>query len=204
MRRIFLYFIMAVFSAASAMAQFADVAVNTPDVNLGIKVAHQNGDTVRITPITYEKMKAGTGSFLSGMTYGITKTKSKNVYKGKHSVNQLKVGDKFIFMFGEVPEAYEDVYGAFSPSHSIRNFTLCKMDVKKKTRELTTMESNLWSSSDIGAKANEDVKFEVTSPAVGVYEATITEAKPGEYCFIFNDAGAVSAFLGVFDFGIAE
>lgn len=190
------------FSSISSFAQFHDVQVLPPDIEVGISII-SNGDTIAIEPITYYKQKIGAGAFKSALTYGATKMKNKNFYKGKNSPNQIKEGDVIRFTFGEIPIEFMGSLYMFQPQYTIRNFSLCKFDVKKDRRELTTGEISLWSGSDLGVSENNNIEFEVKLVSGNIYEAKIIRATPGEYCFVFSDKG-VGAYTSIFDFSVIE
>lgn len=181
-------------------AQFHDAPISPTDLNVGISIITENGIT-EIEPIKFYKSKAGSGAFLSGLTYGIAKVKNKNYYKGESSPNKAKVGDIIRFSFGNVPLQFMQTHYMFSPTYTIRNFSLCKFDKKKSHRELKTAEASVWSGADTGVKENNDIEFEASVRGGGVYEAKIVKAEPGEYCFVFTDNG-IGAYMNVFDFSI--
>lgn len=200
MKKYTILFLISLFSVFSIGAQFHDVPVARTGLNVGISIISEN-DTTRIEPIKYSAQKVGSGAFLSGLTYGLAKVKNKIVYKGKNSPNKAKVGDTIRFAFGNVPPQYLAEYYMFQPVYTIRNFSLCKFDVKKKQRELKSGEISLWEGSDFGVKENNDVEFDVDVKDGQVFDAKIVKAKPGEYCFVFSDRG-VGIYMSVFDFAI--
>jgi hypothetical protein len=202
MKKTIILFCAILFSAISSFAQFHDAQVLPPNIEVGISII-SNGDTTTIEPITYYKQKNGAGAFVSALTYGATKVKNKNFYKGKNSPNQVKEGDVIRFAFGEIPIEFIGSLYMFQPQYTIRNFSLCKFDVKKDRRELTTGEISLWGGSDLGVSENNDIEFEVKLVGGNIYEAKIIRATPGEYCFVFSDKG-VGAYTSIFDFSVIE
>lgn len=184
----------------SAKAQFADADITPMAATVGIRII-SGSDTTQIHPIKYYKQKIGSGAFLAGLTYGAAKAKNKNFYKGGTSPNKVRVGDRIRFSFGEIPVEYLAALYMFGPQYSIRNYSLCRFDAKKDRRELTTGEFSLWSGSDVGTKESNDVVFEVVTVEPNVYEAIVTHAAPGEYCFLFTDNG-VGAYTNLFDFSV--
>lgn len=197
-----LLFAIALLMPLIANAQFHDVADVSPNIPEGIRIISTQ-DTVQIQPIKYFKQKFGSGAFAAGLTYGIAKTKTKNFYKGKFSPNKAKVGDTIRFCFGEIPPQYISNNYMFQEQYSIRNFSLCRFETKKDRRELTTGEVSVWSGADTGVKENHDIEFEVKTVAPGIYDAIITKAEPGEYCFVFTDNG-IGAYTSVFDFSVVK
>lgn len=186
----------------TSMAQFHDAPITQSGLNVGVSVVTDSSKT-EIEPIKYYKQKVGSGAFLSALTYGIAKVQNKNFYKGKNSPNQVRVGDTIRFSFGPVPPAFLATHYMFQDKYTIRNFSLCRFDVKKDHRELKTGEFSAWSGGDVGVKENTDIEFEVTVSNNGVYDAKIIKAEPGEYCFVFTDNG-IGAYMNVFDFSVPK
>lgn len=188
-----------VFFAINSHAQFSDVDIEPFQKEVGISMITNNGaDTTYLSPIKYKQLK-GSGGLAAALTYGIAKIKVKVTYVGNHSSNKVKVGDKFLFKFGNVPINAISSYYMFGSSYSIRNFSVSKFKVKKKERELVSAETSIWSGSKFGTDESTDIAFETKKVAPGMYEATIIQAIPGEYCFIFSDNG-VGAYNYTFDF----
>jgi len=50
----------------------------------------------------------------------------------------------------------------------------------------------------------DDALSDITSKQIknGIYEVTIKNASPGEYCFMYNGANGSGAYLPIFDFSI--
>lgn len=183
-------------------AQFSNAPVSKSTSGPGIVIVYADS-VARIEPIKYYKTKAGSGALLSGLTYGLAKTKSKNYYKGATSPNKVKVGDKFRFTFGELPPAEVVSMYMFMPGHTIRNFSLIEFEKKKKERELVTGEFGAWTGYSGGVNESNNIEFTVEEIEPNVYEATITKGLPGEYGFVFTDNG-VGAYQSVFDFSLCE
>lgn len=200
--RSFLILIISALAWINANAQFSDADITPMSTNVGIRIISAN-DTTLIHPIKYYKQKIGTGAFLSGLTYGATKVKNKNLYKGATSPNKVKIGDKIQFSFGEIPPEYSSALYMFAPQYSIRNYSLCKFESKGDRRELTTGEISIWTGSDLGTQENNDIAFKVATVAPNVYEATVIDGVPGEYCFLFTDNG-VGAYANLFDFSMVD
>lgn len=182
-------------------AQFSDIIVAPAQKNIGICiVTADTNDSISIVPIKYTKIK-NSGALAAAVSYGIAKVKVKCTYQGGKSPNRVKVGDKFVFKFGDIPLQFAQAYYMFAPSYSIKNFSLCKFDAKKDRRELTTAQASIWGNSEAGTSESNDISFDVIVVAPGVYEATITKASPGEYCFVFADNG-IGAYRNIFDFSV--
>lgn len=181
------------FVAAQCFAQFSDAPIVPTECNIGIRIVSET-ETL-IEPISYYKTKVNSGAFLSGF-------KTKNLYKGASSPNKAKVGDRFIFSFGEVPESLKLTMYMFGSQYSIRNFQLAKLKSKKERRELVTGEMKM-SGYDSGVEECTDIEFDVAVAKENTYVVTITSAKPGEYAFVFSDKG-VGAYQSIFDFSVQD
>lgn len=186
--------------AFSAQAQFSGVGSTPNQQKVGIRIVRSDSTSTYINPIKYKKIKSS-GGFAAALTMGIAKIKVNVKYNGSSSDNKAAVGDKFLFTFGDVPTDAILSHYMFSKMYSLRNFSLCKFKVGKKMRELTTAEVSTWTGMDYGSTESDAIKFDVKCEQDGVYEVTILEAIPGEYCFMFSDHAA-GAFQYVYDFSI--
>ncbi|MCM1484054.1 MAG: hypothetical protein NC043_06940 [Muribaculaceae bacterium] len=188
-------------TALAARAQFNDVSVYPPQKEVGISIV-SGTDTTYLAPAKYKKIKSSSG-MASALTYGAVKLKLKAEYSGTTAGAKVRPGDKFIFRFGTVPPQVMAGYHMFAPNYTIRNFSLCRFNIKKNTRELAMGEFSIWTGNNFGSTEDNGVTFEVTTPEPGVYVATVTSAEPGEYCFVFADNG-VGAMQNIFDFSVPE
>jgi len=87
------------------------------------------------------------------------------------------------------------------------DFTLAKMEMKSKDRELVVAKATTFGGLSNGVREEDTVAVEVKNVAKGIYE--VTPAKPlaaGEYCFL--PSGGAGSFVGyggrVYDFGIDQ
>ncbi|MDE6695816.1 MAG: hypothetical protein K2K25_02955 [Muribaculaceae bacterium] len=201
MKKLIILLFLSLFSL-NLFAQFSNAPVPSSDSNIGITIIAPDKET-KIEPVKYYKTKAGSGAFVAGLTYGATKIKNKNFYKGASSPNKVNEGDKFRFSFGTVPVNLVAQMYMFAPQYTIRNFQLVKLSSKKDHRELVTGELGLWNGYDSGVKESTDIDFEVTVIDDTTYEVTIKSAKPGEYAFVFSDNG-IGAYQSIFDFSVPD
>lgn len=191
-------FIICLVAVFTAKAQIAEIEIDMTNCPVGIYI-----DGQLMKPLKYSKMKSGKGSILSSITHGITKTKTVNIYDGNTSNNIVNIGDTIVFKFGTVPTDYEPLMWEFATTYSPNNFGIGKFDVKKKTRELETMATSVWTGTEMGTKQTTDVTLSPVSASEGVYTYIISAAKPGEYCFMFTNDG-IGGYLPVFDFTIPK
>lgn len=130
---------------------------------------------------------------------GVFKTKAKVVFNGSSSQNRFKGSATFRLYFG-MPSPYDAAkYFMFTPSYSVKDFSVGKFEVKKENRYLTTASVSIVGSK-IGVTAAKDVSVEYRQLRDNVYEITIT-GPAGEYCImpvLYGTAG----YAGVFDFAL--
>lgn len=130
---------------------------------------------------------------------GVFKTKAKVVFNGSSSQNRFKGSATFRLYFG-MPSPYDTAkYFMFTPSYSVKDFSVGKFEVKKEKRYLTTASVSIVGSK-IGVTAAKDVSVEYRQLRDNVYEITIT-GPAGEYCImpvLYGTAG----YAGVFDFAL--
>ena len=130
---------------------------------------------------------------------GVFKTKAKVVFNGSSSQNRFKGSATFRLYFG-MPSPYDAAkYFMFTPSYSVKDFSVGKFEVKKENRYLTTASVSIVGSK-IGVSAAKDVSVEYRQLRDNVYEITIT-GPAGEYC-IMPVLNGTSGYVGVFDFAL--
>ena len=130
---------------------------------------------------------------------GVFKTKAKVVFNGSSSQNRFKGSATFRLYFG-MPSPYDAAkYFMFTPSYSVKDFSVGKFEVKKENRYLTTASVSIVGSK-IGVSAAKDVSVEYRQLRDNVYEITIT-GPAGEYC-IMPVLNGTSGYAGVFDFAL--
>ena len=130
---------------------------------------------------------------------GVFKTKAKVVFNGSSSQNRFKGSATFRLYFG-MPSPYDAAkYFMFTPSYSVKDFSVGKFEVKKENRYLTTASVSIVGSK-IGVSAAKDVSVEYRQLRDNVYEITIT-GPAGEYC-IMPVLNGTAGYAGVFDFAL--
>ena len=130
---------------------------------------------------------------------GVFKTKAKVVFNGSSSQNRFKGSATFRLYFG-MPSPYDAAkYFMFTPSYSVKDFSVGKFEVKKENRYLTTASFSIVGSK-IGVTAAKDVSVEYRQLRDNVYEITIT-GPAGEYC-IMPVLNGTAGYAGVFDFAL--
>lgn len=130
---------------------------------------------------------------------GVFKSKAKVVFNGSSSQNRFKGSATFRLYFG-MPSPYDAAkYFMFTPSYSVKDFSVGKFEVKKENRYLTTASVSIVGSK-IGVSAAKNVSVEYRQLRDNVYEITIT-GPAGEYC-IMPVLNGTAGYAGVFDFAL--
>ena len=130
---------------------------------------------------------------------GVLKSKAKVVFNGSSSQNRFKSSATFRLYFG-TPSPYDAAkYFMFTPSHSVKDFSVGKFEVKKGVRYLTTATISI-AGSTIGASEAKDVEVSSIKLRDNVYEITVT-GPAGEYC-IMPVLNGTAGYAGVFDFAL--
>jgi hypothetical protein len=162
----------------------------------------------------YQGAKTG-GMFLSGLTYGAKKVKTKAIIPGPRASIRAKGGQPVFFFYFEEKSAGlgKAGFGAQTVSNPSQ-FALIKLEEKKSNRETIIGEFSMWGASS-GNNQKEMIPFKSEKIRTGAYRVTLSEAlKPGEYCFIgppttpmvaapMPMAGAMApGAVDIFDFGV--
>ena len=136
------------------------------------------------------KQTKTSGTFLSGVTYGIAKAHIKVAIDGSKA--NVETTDTNPIFYAYIPEV-ESFNGA---AQNIRDFDLIKLDPKSTTREVNTATISPWgSSSGTDQKAKQGFTPEPLKP--GIYKMTLLQPLPsGQYAFQTQNYGAF------FDFGV--
>lgn len=130
---------------------------------------------------------------------GVFKSKAKVVFVGSSSQNRFKGSATFRLYFG-MPSPYDVAkYFMFTPSYSVKDFSVGKFEVKKENRYLTTASVSIVGSK-IGVSAAKDVSVEYRQLRDNVFEITVT-GPAGEYC-IMPVLNGTAGYAGVFDFAL--
>ena len=130
---------------------------------------------------------------------GGLKSKAKVVFNGASSQNRFRGSATFRLYFG-TPSSYDAAkYFMFTPSYSVKDFSVGKFEVKKENRYLTTASVSIVGSK-IGVSVAKDVNVEYRQLRDNVYEITVT-GPAGEYC-IMPVLNGTAGYAGVFDFAL--
>ena len=136
------------------------------------------------------KQTKTSGTFLSGMTYGITKAHVKVAVDGAKA--NVETTDTNPIFYAYIPEV-ESFNGA---AQNIRDFDLIKLDPKATTREVNTATISPWGSSS-GTDQKAKQGFTPEPVKTGIYKMTLLQPLPaGQYAFQTQNYGAL------FDFGV--
>lgn len=130
----------------------------------------------------------------------IIKGKAKLAFAGSTSSNRFTGGAARFRLYFGTPSPYDVAkYYMFTPSYSVKDFSVGKFEVKKGVRYLTTAKISIIGST-IGAGEAKGVTVQSTKLRDNVYEITVT-GPAGEYC-IMPVLNGVAGYAGVFDFTI--
>ena len=194
---------------APAPAASSAVSANNPDDPLiphspGIYIlAPGRSGVVHLTKLehTVPKQEKTSGTFLSGITYGVKKAHVKVVLDGTNA--SVETSDSNPIFYAYIPEDNTTFGGN---SITIKDFALVKFDVKSGQREVNTANLSMWSAS-IGTDEKSRQGFSSERVKPGIYKLTLLKPLPtGEYAF--QQSGSQSAAPGqqntgaYFDFGI--
>jgi hypothetical protein len=202
-------------SNETASAQLAsNTAVQDNSVESGIYYCKgEPCKLMELEPSVYSQAKMGSG-ILTGITYGIAKTKMKATLSGSNANMQIEENNPvFYFYFDKNTtnnlgsSSAQNIW--FSSATSPNEFMLIKFteSKNKKSREVVTGSFNSYAglSSGIDDKYKVPFKYEKVSP--GVYKVyTEKPLEAGEYCFMY--AGGTTLGYGstvlqkVYDFGV--
>ena len=178
---------------------------------------HQGHPTmIPLERAAYQGAKSG-GFLASSMTYGLVKAKTRAVIQGeKAGIRVEEVPAVFYFYFDTKDAGLGGTtrFGVGNLSNP-NQFSLLNLEVHKANREtIIGKYSALGSSSGSDEKSMTAFKSERVRP--GLYKVTVTDMKPGEYCFLAQGnaimaAGPYGAYAGaagasgavdIFDFGV--
>ena len=182
-----------VFLAFISMTIKAQVS---PD-SVGIYAVNGN-ELTRMELLKFQTIK-GSGGLAAAATFGVAKIKAKYEYKGATSNYPFQGKATFRLFFGNPPVEQIAKFYMFTPSYSIKDFSVAKFDVKKNKRLLTGASASLLGST-VGVVEAEGITIETKEIRSGAYELYVT-GEPGEYCLMFIGQG-MGAGAGVFDFTI--
>lgn len=166
----------------------------------------------------FSQSKVGSG-LLSGLTYGIAKTKAKAVLSGVQANLQVSnLNPVFYFIFphntgSNIGNESNANGGWYSNATSPNEFILVKFKVvntsKQKGREVVTGSFGTYSGFSGGIEDESKVTYRFTKLTPGVYKVYFeSPLKEGEYAFLF--AGTAATAVGsttsqkAFDFSITK
>lgn len=166
----------------------------------------------------FSQSKVGSG-LLSGLTYGIAKTKAKAVLSGVQANLQVNNSNPvFYFIFphntgSNIGNESNANGGWYSNATSPNEFILVKFKVvntsKQKGREVVTGSFGTYSGFSGGIDDESKVTYRFTKLTSGVYKVYFeSPLKEGEYAFLF--AGTAATAVGsttsqkAFDFSIIK
>ena len=177
----------------------------------GIYMWHATDGGYRFTllePNAFTQTKTG-GWVKTSLTYGIARSKTKAVLNGANaSLYTVDPNVVFYFVFEKKSAGLSDA-GPGTTTSSPNEFTLLRLQVTRKSREMVIGSMNAYGAS-AGVDEERVVPFTTTRLRPGVYRvAPNAPLTLGEYAFTSTAAGVVFApgFLAkdrVFDFGVAE
>lgn len=157
-----------------------------------------DGKYILMEPLNFSGTKVN--ALGAVLTYGLAPTKLKYTYKGSTSPYQFDGEARFQARFGIVSLAKTMKYYMFSSSYSIRDFSIAKMEVKKKNRLLVGASVGVLTGTTFGIDEDENLQVEIKPVQEGVYDI-IVKGDPGEYCFVFSAYGT-GVYNSIFDFTI--
>ncbi len=172
---------------------------------IGVYYVDANDKLIKIEPIKFYKSK--TNTLGAALSMGVASSSIKTIFKGNESSNKVNKESIFYFYFSSPSStnmnSIQDNW-MFIQSSSPKDFVIVKFNQKKKERELTIGKVNIYSGTDIGISEDENVIVKTEKIKDNIYKVSINADK-GEYCFVYNNAGAGSgAFLPVFDFSVVK
>ena len=147
---------------------------------------------------------------MSGLTYGIKKSKFKAKVRGR-SANIKTADTQPVFYFVFNPE-YKNSGATMAgnmwlglPATSPNEFIMVEMSVEEASRQAVLGEYGVWTGMKTGARDKDVREYSFEKIRPGVYKVMPkTPLTPGEYCFYYAGNVTGFGFAGgkIFDFGI--
>jgi len=173
----------------------------------------ESKNTEQLEPNVFSQAKVGSG-IVSGLTYGLAKTKAKAVLSGISA--NMKIEDAnpifyFVFPKGDASEA--NTFNIYGGASSPNEFVLIKFKVvntpKTKGREVVTGSFGTYSGFSSGIDDQDKVSYKFTKLSTGIYKIYFEQpVAVGEYAFIYagGTAGGMSGAPAqkAYDFSIAK
>ena len=167
---------------------------------------------IELEASVYSQANSGSG-ILTGMTYGIAKTKMKATLSGDKSnfVIENKPANEFYFVFDKSNNNFsnnsiQSVW--FSAATSPNEFILVKFSLSsnKKNREVVTGSWNSYQGMTTGIDDKYKVSFKFERISKGYYRVFFENPlEKGQYCFMYAGGSATygnAPMQKVYDFGI--
>lgn len=178
-------------SQPNVATQFSDPRCPSP----GVFVDTGGGSVRELEPSSYSGTKTG-GLWKSALTYGAISVKSKAMIQGLDSHNKVsEESPTFYFCFEESESGLSyETSGATTPSQ----FLLVRLDTNEKegARILVTGKLNQYRGAYSGPPPKFRVGFDYEKIAPGVYQVTVDDLEPGEYCFFYTGSASAAATYG--------
>ena len=154
--------------------------------------------------VVSNSQSGGAGTAIAqGLTYGLSKAKSKSTLSGTESHLQLKDSmPVFYFYFDSTAQSNTTAWwfmGASTPNE----FALVKLKVTRTGREMTVGSANAYGQTS-GIDEKQKIRFEYLQIAPRIYKVVpSTKLEKGEYCFVYTGSvPSIYANNKVFDFGV--
>jgi hypothetical protein len=173
-------------TSTTAPTGSSTATANNPDDPLiphspGIYIlAPERDRTVHLSKLehTVPKQEKTSGTFLSGISYGIAKAHVKVVLDGANASVETSDSNPVFYVY--IPEDSSTFGGN---SITIKDFALVKFDVKSGHREVNTASVSMWgASAGTDEKARQGFSSDRVKP--GIYKLTLLKPLPaGEYAF---------------------
>jgi hypothetical protein len=195
-------------ATAVATADLTDPASpHDPGIYL-LVVKGQERNVVQLEPTTFAQTKSGgLGEALKvQVTRGIKKEHWKAVVRGDRAALRTdSTRPVFYFHFGTKASPHTSPWvGWFAEASSPRQFTLVKLEAKRKSRELIVAEWGITGYA-AGTREKDLVPFDFEKIGPGIYKVSPREnLPPGEYCFFHTGTDVAYGAQGgqLFDFGV--
>lgn len=206
-------------ASSTTYAGASKTETNLSKLDPGIYYANEsNNKQDPLEASVFSQSKVGSG-LLSGLTYGIAKTKAKAVLSGVQANLQVNNSNPvFYFIFphntgSNIGNESNANGGWYSNATSPNEFILVKFKVvntsKQKGREVVTGSFGTYSGFSGGIEDESKVTYRFTKLTSGVYKVYFeSPLKEGEYAFLF--AGTAATAVGsttsqkAFDFSITK
>lgn len=210
-------------SAITSSSNSAQIKPTTAEQQLnrldpGIYYADEStGKYTQLEASVFSQSKMGSG-ILTGLTYGIAKTKAKAVLSGVQANFQTNnLNPVFYFVFPHNSDGNigneGNSGGWYSNATSPNEFLMVKFKVaksaKQKGREVVTGSFGTYSGFSGGIDDENKVSYRYNKLSAGVYKVYLeSPLKEGEYAFLF--AGTSASAMGgtpsqkAFDFSIVK